>query len=73
MPHEDGCSLVRNVRRLSPEAGGNTPAVALTALDRPDDRARALLAGFTMYLIKPTTTGEFVTVLAKLIELSPKA
>ncbi|HEU4404525.1 MAG TPA: ATP-binding protein, partial [Polyangiaceae bacterium] len=72
MPNEDGCSLVRNVRRLSPEAGGNTPAVALTALDRPDDRARALLAGFTMYLIKPTSTGEFVTVLSKLIELSRK-
>ncbi|HEU4404493.1 MAG TPA: ATP-binding protein, partial [Polyangiaceae bacterium] len=72
MPNEDGCSLVRNVRRLSPEAGGNAPAVALTALDRPDDRARALLAGFTMYLIKPTTEGEFVTVLAKLVELSRK-
>jgi PAS domain S-box-containing protein len=72
MPNEDGCSLVRNVRRLAPGAGGTTPAVALTALDRPDDRARALLAGFTMYLIKPTTEAEFVTVLSKLVELARK-
>ncbi|HEU4409896.1 MAG TPA: response regulator [Polyangiaceae bacterium] len=68
MPNEDGCSLVRNLRRLAPEGGGLTPAVALTALDRIDDRTRALLAGFTMYLTKPTTAGEFVAVLSKLIE-----
>jgi CheY-like chemotaxis protein len=73
MPGEDGCSLVRSVRRLSPEAGGLTPAVALTALARPEDRTRALLAGFTMYLTKPTTAGEFVTVLSKLLErLAPR-
>ncbi|HEU4538166.1 MAG TPA: ATP-binding protein, partial [Polyangiaceae bacterium] len=40
MPDEDGCSLVRSIRRLSPDAGGRTPAVALSALDRPDDRSR---------------------------------
>jgi CheY-like chemotaxis protein len=70
MPDEDGCSLVRNVRRLAPEAGGKTPAVALSALTRPDDRARALLAGFTMYLTKPTTADDFVVILSKLVELS---
>ncbi len=72
MPDEDGCSLVRSIRRLAPEAGGKTPAVALSALALPDDRARALLAGFTMYLTKPTTADEFVAILSKLVELSRK-
>jgi PAS domain S-box-containing protein len=70
MPDEDGCGLMRNVRRLAPAAGGKTPAVALSASGRADDRARALLAGFTMYLTKPATADELVAVLSKLVELA---
>ena len=35
---EEGCEFLREVRALAPDLGGNTPAVALTALTRPPPR-----------------------------------
>src|SRR6185503_12995583 len=46
MPGESGYELVEKVRALAAGQGGLTPAVALTAFTRPDDRVRALMAGF---------------------------
>jgi PAS domain S-box-containing protein len=68
MPGEDGYSFLRKVRKLAPEAGGQTPALALTAFSRPEDRTQALLAGFTMHLAKPADPNELVIVVAKLAE-----
>ncbi|HEU4535274.1 MAG TPA: ATP-binding protein, partial [Polyangiaceae bacterium] len=68
MPVEDGYSLLRRVRQLGPDAGGETPALALSAFARPEDRTRALLAGFNMHLAKPADPDELVAVLAKLVE-----
>jgi len=45
MPGEDGYSRIRRVRALDPAEGGRTPAVALTAYGRPEDRVRSLSAG----------------------------
>jgi two-component system, chemotaxis family, CheB/CheR fusion protein len=53
MPGEDGCSLLSKIRALGPERGGDVPAIALTALAREDDRARALSAGFHLFVAKP--------------------
>ncbi|MEO8991702.1 MAG: response regulator [Nitrosospira sp.] len=53
MPHMDGYQFIQEVRRLPDHQGGQTPAVALTAFDRPKDRARALEAGFQKHLSKP--------------------
>jgi two-component system CheB/CheR fusion protein len=53
MPGEDGYSFIRRVRALSVDRGGNTPALALTALAAEDDHRRALAAGFQMHLTKP--------------------
>jgi signal transduction histidine kinase/CheY-like chemotaxis protein len=66
MPGEDGYQLIRNVRRLGPEAGGDVPAVALTALARSEDRRRAITAGFDMHVAKPVEAGELVAVIARL-------
>ncbi len=41
MPDEDGYSLIRNLRAIERESGRETPAVALTAYVRVQDRARA--------------------------------
>ena len=41
MPGEDGYSLIRRVRPLGPDDGGNVPAVALTAYARSEDRTRS--------------------------------
>jgi CheY-like chemotaxis protein len=53
MPDVDGYQLVRAVRALGPHQGGTTPAVALTAFARPDDRLRALEAGYQAHVTKP--------------------
>jgi CheY-like chemotaxis protein len=53
MPGEDGYSFIAKVRQLPDERGGTTPAIALTAYIRPEDRRKALNAGFDAHLGKP--------------------
>jgi PAS domain S-box-containing protein len=66
MPGEDGYELIRRVRQLPPERGGRTPAAALTAFARAEDRRRALLAGFQMHVAKPVDIQELAAVVASL-------
>ena len=66
MPLHDGYELIRRVRALPPDEGGRTPAVALTAFARSEDRRRALLAGFQSHVCKPVEPPELVTVIASL-------
>ncbi|HYB99901.1 MAG TPA: ATP-binding protein [Candidatus Limnocylindrales bacterium] len=66
MPGEDGYSFVRRLRRLSSEDGGDTPAVALTAFARSEDRRLALMSGFQMHIAKPAEPSELVVVVANL-------
>lgn len=66
MPMEDGYSLIRKVRALRPEHGGKTPAVALTAYGRMQDRVVSLTAGYNMHVAKPVDPGEFTTIIASL-------
>lgn len=53
MPEEDGYSLMRRIRALPGEQGGQAPALALTAYAREEDRVQALAAGFNRHLSKP--------------------
>jgi CheY-like chemotaxis protein len=53
MPEEDGYSLIRRVRLLPAERGGDVPAAAVTAYARPEDRLRAIDAGFQRHVAKP--------------------
>jgi CheY-like chemotaxis protein len=66
MPDEDGYALIRKVRSLSQERGGGTPAAALTAYAREEDRRLALAAGFHVHLSKPVGRGELITTVADL-------
>ena len=66
MPGEDGYSLIRKVRALDPAEGGRTPAVALTAYGRPEDRVRSLSAGFSMHVPKPVDPVELGVIVANL-------
>ena len=66
MPGEDGYSLITRVRALGPEGGGQVPAAALTAYARPEDRVKAVLAGFQMHLAKPVEPAELVATVASL-------
>ena len=73
MPEEDGYSLIRAVRALPATEGGTTPAVALTAYTRIEDRIGTIAAGFQMHVAKPTDPMELVTVVAALARLSVNA
>ncbi|HTS82990.1 MAG TPA: ATP-binding protein [Myxococcaceae bacterium] len=53
MPRMDGCALIREIRRMRSGSTAGMPAVALSAFARPEDRSRALEAGFQDYLTKP--------------------
>ena len=64
MPGEDGYSLIRKVRALASEQGGKTPAVALTAYGRTQDRMLSLTAGYSMHVPKPVEPGELTTIIA---------
>ena len=67
MPREDGYSLIRKIRSRAPADGGLTPAVALTAHTRADDRNRSLRAGFQSHLAKPVDPAELVAVVRSLV------
>src|SRR5205823_5564356 len=62
MPEEDGYALIRRVRALPPEQGGRVPAAALTAFAGPEDRRRALGAGFQTHVPKPIDADDLVAV-----------
>ena len=66
MPDEDGYSLMRKIRRLPSSRGGTVPALALTAYARPEDRVRALNAGFQQFVAKPVEPDELAAVVAEL-------
>jgi PAS domain S-box-containing protein len=66
MPGLDGFELIRRLRRLSRAEGGATPAIALTAFARAEDRAHALNSGFTMHLAKPVEPAQLMAHVAML-------
>jgi CheY-like chemotaxis protein len=64
MPGEDGYALIRKIRALDANDGGKTPAVALTAYGRAEDRMLSLTAGYNMHVPKPVDPAEFTTIIA---------
>jgi PAS domain S-box-containing protein len=53
MPGEDGFMLGSAMRTIFSERPGRVAIIAVTAYGTPDSRARAILAGFDLYLTKP--------------------
>ncbi len=66
MPGTDGYALIREIRARSVEQGGHTPAAAVSAHVRPQDRTRALAAGFQTHIAKPATPTEVLATVAAL-------
>ena len=67
MPGRDGYEFVQHLRGNSFFA--STPAVALTALARTEDRTRALNAGFQTHIAKPVEAAELVAVVRSMAKL----
>jgi len=66
MPVEDGYGLIKKIRALPKERGGQTPALALTAYARTEDRVRALSEGYQVHLAKPVDRFELAAVVTNL-------
>jgi len=68
MAGESGYMLIRKIRAMPAEAGGATPAVALTAYARTEDRTQAILAGFQHHVAKPVEPSELIAMVASLTQ-----
>ncbi|HEY0078296.1 MAG TPA: PAS domain S-box protein [Pyrinomonadaceae bacterium] len=66
MPNEDGYELIRRIRALPGEEGGQTPAAAITAYAGVENRARSLEAGYQLHIPKPIEITQLTSVVAQL-------
>lgn len=67
MPGEDGYSLINKLRGRDQEDVANIPAIALTAMARPEDAERVLSAGFQLHIPKPVEIDELTGAIAELL------
>jgi CheY-like chemotaxis protein/two-component sensor histidine kinase len=65
LPGLDGYQLMQRVRNM-PGRVASTPAAAVTALTRLEDRRRALLSGYQTHLAKPVDSAELIATVASL-------
>lgn len=64
MPDEDGYALIRKIRALPTDRGGQTPAIGLTGWNPLEIGAHVLRAGFQYCLAKPVDARRLATVVA---------
>jgi len=67
MPECDGYQFIQRVRALPAARGGKTPAIALTAFARSEDRTRAMVAGYQVHLAKPVEPHELLATVGSLV------
>jgi len=70
MPGLDGFEVMRRVRQLPPAAGGQMPAVAITAHPSFENRRDALRAGFQDLVGKPVEPAALVDLVRRLARRS---
>lgn len=68
MPEKDGFQFIRELRRL--ENGRRTPAIALTAFARSEDRTRIMREGFQAHVTKPVEAAELIATLISFVKLN---
>jgi CheY-like chemotaxis protein len=66
MPREDGYTFIRKVRQFEAGRQMQTPAIALTAYARAEDRVRALTSGYQTHVPKPVEPTELMAVISSL-------
>jgi PAS domain S-box-containing protein len=67
MPDEDGYSLLRKVRSLPDERGGQTPAIALSGYASARDKADTFAAGYQAHLAKPLEPADLITAIESVV------
>jgi PAS domain S-box-containing protein len=63
LPDMDGYELVRRMREM-PETA-QSKIIALTGYGQPEDRARALQAGFDRHLVKPVAMNDLISIISQ--------
>jgi CheY-like chemotaxis protein len=67
MPGQDGYDLIRWLRSSdAPRTSRTIPALAVTAFSSPEDRAKALAAGFAEHVPKPVDVPMLIDIVARL-------
>ena len=66
MPGEDGYDLLKRVRSLVADDGGDVPVAALTAFDQDREIKKIMAAGFQGYISKPMNKNTVVAAVKKL-------
>ena len=67
MPSRDGYSLIEQVRRATDDKLRRTPAIAVSAHAREEERARAIAAGFHLHVAKPVGPQELIGAVGALL------
>ena len=67
MPGTDGFALVREIRAMPKEQLRRLPAIAVTAYANPEDRVRALVAGYQNHIPKPVDANALAAAIAQLV------
>jgi CheY-like chemotaxis protein len=63
----DGYMLIQQVRMLTPDQGGQIPAIALTAYAGDTNQQQVIAAGFQKHISKPIEPEALVQAIATLI------
>lgn len=73
MADKDGYWLIREVRKLPPDQGGDVPAAAFTGRTTAEDQLATLRAGFQYHVPKPVALSRLAGVVALLTTLKKSA
>jgi CheY-like chemotaxis protein len=63
----DGYELIKTIRETDAEYRGVTPVIAVTGFASPEDKQRAIAAGFNFYVTKPFDPADVVAAITKLL------
>lgn len=72
MPDMDGYTLIRQIRKQSPDQGGEIPAIALTAYAGEIDQQQALAAGFQRHISKPIEPELLIEAILTILGIKPR-
>jgi len=67
MPGIDGYELIKRIRASNEPAQQRLPAIAVTAYANPEDRVRALTAGYQLHVAKPIDAAGVANAIATLL------
>jgi CheY-like chemotaxis protein len=67
MAGTDGFELIRSIRKLDSPTLRSLPAIAVTAYANPEDRVKALVAGYQNHIAKPVDSAALAAAIAQLV------